>query len=169
MIQRQLEENNYTMQQYGLPEPEPDDRTEEQRLHEDLIPPVLDPQTGDPIDMSDEERLARARGMYEQLNAQQRAAIDLIFERDRELRSSPSRVTNTILLEGAAGTGKTFTLNVLIELCYALRIPILRTHWQGGDSPSQRTGRPLPRHQLAFGEITSCEKVQRLQVCECAG
>ena len=124
LIQRQLEEANYSMTHFGLPEPAPGDQTETERMNEDLVPPVLDPQTGDPLTLSDGERLARANGMYERLNAQQRAFIDLVFERDQELRHTRNRVTNTILLEGAAGTGKTHTLNVLIELCHARGIPI---------------------------------------------
>jgi hypothetical protein len=168
LIQRQLEENNYTMHQYGLPEPEPDDRTEEQRLSEDLIPPVLDPQTGDPVDLTDEERMARANGMYEQLNAQQRAFIDLVFERDQELRSSQSRVANTILLEGAAGTGKTHTLNVLMELCYAHGIPIrasastgkAATHLLGACTAHSLFGIPVvdssaPTNDMRFSRINA--------------
>jgi len=169
LIQRQLEENNATMRTYGLPEPEPDDRTEEQRIGEDLIPPVLDPQTGDPVDLTDEERLARAHGMYEQLNAQQRAFIDLVFERDQELRSSrTSRVTNTMLLEGAAGTGKTYTLNVLIEMCHARGIPIrasastgkAATHLLGACTAHSLFGIPVvdssaPNTDIRFSRITA--------------
>jgi hypothetical protein len=127
LIQRQLEEVNCSMRQFGLPEPEPDNRTVEQRINEDLIPPVLDTQTGDPVDLSDAERIARATQMYEQLNAQQRAFIDQVLERELTLRSTrpvSNRADNLFLLEGAAGTGKTYTLNVLLEMCHARGIAI---------------------------------------------
>jgi hypothetical protein len=150
-IQRQLEDSNCTMRQYGLPDPEPDNRTVAERVDEDLIPPVFDPQTGDPIEMTGEERMTRATEMYDRLNTQQRAFIDSVFERSDELRTTRNRVSNLFLLEGAAGTGKTTTLNVLIALCNARGIPIracastgkAATHLLGGSTAHSLFGIPV--------------------------
>ena len=124
-IQRMLEEAGRSMRDFGLPEPAPDLRSMDERLNEELIPPVYDPQTGDPIDMTAEERAQRADALYQSCNSDQRRFIDLVFERHHELTTDHrSRVTNLILLKGEGGTGKTHALNALIELSHARGIPI---------------------------------------------
>jgi hypothetical protein len=125
-IKWQLEEHGRTMSNFGLPEPEPDDRLLEDRLNEDLIPPVYDAATGEPVEMTTEERSAHADQRYQACNVDQRAFIDAVFTRLDALEADPRNreLSNTILLQGEGGTGKTHALNSLIEKCHALRVPI---------------------------------------------
>ena len=53
----------------------------------------------------------------------------MVFERLDELAQPQrdNRVRNLLLLQGDGGTGKTYTLNVLIEVCHARGIPIRAT------------------------------------------
>lgn len=127
-VERLLEEHNLTLQDFGLPEPNPDPRSMAERVRAEIIPPVFDTNTGDEIEMVSEERLARALRLQENLNVDQQAFIDLVFTRLAEIetelgrqRGMPWRYipNNKILLEGEGGTGKTTALNVLIELCHA--------------------------------------------------
>jgi len=125
-IQWQLEEHGYSLRTFGLPEPEPDDRLMDDRVNEDLIPPVYDPATGEPVEMTTDERIERANQLYQSCNAGQRAFIDLVFERLEALDNNPRdrELSNTILLQGEGGTGKTHALNSLIEKCHSSGVPI---------------------------------------------
>jgi hypothetical protein len=125
-IRRLLEEADRTMADFGLPEPDPDNRTLGDRVDDDLIPPMLNSETGEPLEVSGPERLALTQVMYDNCYPEQQAFIDLVKLRVAALQEPPTdnRVINLLLLQGEAGTGKTHTLNVLIEICHADGIPL---------------------------------------------
>jgi hypothetical protein len=91
-MQRLLEDAGRTMAEFGLPEPIPDQRTVEERVEEELIPPVYDVYNanGDPIELTPEERLANAEARYNnECHPEQQRFIDAVFERLAELERPP--------------------------------------------------------------------------------
>jgi ATP-dependent DNA helicase PIF1 len=151
---RQLEEHGRRLTDFGLPEPDADYRTVDERVDDEIIPPVYDPQTGEPIEMTAEERVARADQLYQSCNADQRSFIDLVFQRLEELPTErTTRPNNVIVLKGEGGTGKTHAMNALIECSHARSIPIgvcastgiAATHLLGGRTAHSLFGIPVDK------------------------
>jgi hypothetical protein len=128
-IQRQLRENNRTMDEFGLMIPAPDMRPLSIQMDDDLFPPTLDPVTGDPSPDTLEELRRDAEAAYSSLNPSQKAVVDRILQMHDNLHNGTAHafgevIGHNFLLSGAAGTGKTYTLNTLTKMCRALRIPV---------------------------------------------
>jgi hypothetical protein len=128
-IQRQLRENNRTMEEFGLQVPAPDTRPLSAQMDDDLFPPTLDPITGEPIPDNPEELRRDAEAAYNSLNPSQKEVVDKILQMHHNLYNETDHdfgelIGHSFLLSGAAGTGKTYTLNTLIKMCPALRIPV---------------------------------------------
>jgi hypothetical protein len=110
---------------FGLPEPAEDTRPLAEQLADDLIPPVYDEQTGEPREMTAEQRTNHAMGLFNDCNDDQKLFIQGVLARLAELQlpQISNEVRNLLLLQGEGGTGKTFGVNALIEMCHAHGIP----------------------------------------------
>jgi hypothetical protein len=129
-IQRQLLEANKTMLDFGLPEPV-DTRTVAERVEADLIQHPIDPDTGEQHILPPEDLNADALEDFDRCTDSQKEFISRVFDMyetyfvpDGYRQPWDWNPSRCFLLQGAAGTGKTFTLDVLIKLCAVLGVPI---------------------------------------------
>ena len=125
-------DSNKTNENFDLPEPDEDPRPMRVRVDEELFRVPIDPQTGEPLELTHEERFERALGIYNTCNADQKAFIDKVFRmyehcfvRDGLRYDYGDTWGRLFNLQGAAGTGKSFALETLIELCAVLSVPVL--------------------------------------------
>jgi hypothetical protein len=141
-IQRQLEDAGRTMKDFGLPIPRPDGRTIEERVEAEAIPPLHDDDTGEAVDTTIEERMRRAMEMRTtELNRDQRVFLDKVINKHCQIHGGTKKdhLPNCFLLQGAAGTGKTHTLNAIIEFARSMGIAI-RASASTGIAATRLTG-----------------------------
>ena len=115
---------------------------------------------GDEQDHVDNQTVKKATPVFT-LNGDQQAAFDWLVDMIPQ-RNPPMRI---VLLEGPAGTGKTFLMNRVIEALMS-RYPRLNV---GMTAPTHKAVRQLKRHselkdKLEFGTIHSFLKLVEKQI-----
>jgi ATP-dependent DNA helicase PIF1 len=135
------------MADFGLPEPVPDPRSEYEQATAELIPPPLDFATGEVLEITREERIARSDQLAGQLNAEQRAFVDELVAvcQQQQTEGESYRGKQCFYLSGDAGTGKTFTLNVAQEVLNSKGYPVRASATTGKAATHLDNGQTMHR------------------------
>jgi len=101
-----------------------------EQLDADLFPPNIDPDTGEPTSTSFVDQQQAAQEAYNSLTDSQKQFVDKVLQQHENVFAGGTNDFDdvhgyTFLLEGSAGTGKTYTLNTLMKVCQSRRIPIM--------------------------------------------
>ena len=150
LLQRLLKDQNKTMDEYGLPLP---DMEKEHYVRNCLA----DQYTYDEDDLLPEQAKAFFEANYPKLNSDQKR----VFERIKYLVENRGSDGKLIFLDAPGGTGKTFTLNVLIswmrmeghEVATSATSGIAATLLYNGRTAHNRFKLPFHPHKESFCSI----------------
>ena len=150
LLQRLLKDQNKTMDEYGLPSPDIDKEHFVQNC-------LADQYTYDEDDLLPEQAKAFFEANYPKLNSDQKC----VFERIKHLVENRSSDGKLIFLDAPGGTGKTFTLNVLIswmrmeghEVATSATSGIAATLLYNGRTAHNRFKLPFHPHKESFCSV----------------
>ena len=150
LLERLLKDQNKTMDEYGLPLPD----TKKEHFVRNCL---ADQYTYDEDDLLPEQAKAFFEANYAKLNSDQKH----VFERIKKLVENRSSDGKLIFLDAPGGTGKTFTLNVLIswmrmeghEVATSATSGIAATLLYNGRTAHNRFKLPFHPHKESFCSI----------------